>query len=226
MDVNEPTTGYAVLGPSAVPENSVPGTFIDDIIAIDPDFNQTHTFQLVGVAPGVMWVASRSTFVGQNGSLQVSYLHGLWHLSFSHLCFCYECCMTLIKLDGRAMHVILHLALSTSFIFKCCFQPWTWPWLRRILCHENLRVEDAQLDAEKCIPGNKPYGSKNMLQTFKTVLYSMTGQGHLCSHFLFLYSPEIECTDSLDSILAGPHCLVNKKFQKIRICPSEKNLMK
>ena len=59
IDVNEPPTGFLLVAGGHVPENSPRGTYniIGDVVAIDQDANQTHTFQVIGAAPGIVWVA-------------------------------------------------------------------------------------------------------------------------------------------------------------------------
>ena len=52
IDVNEAPTGFVVAGVASVPENSPAGTYAGDVIALDSDFNQSHTYRIVGVAQG------------------------------------------------------------------------------------------------------------------------------------------------------------------------------
>ena len=53
-DLNEPPTALELIAAGYVAENSPGGSYIGDVIAIDEDSNQSHVFEVLGAAPGVL----------------------------------------------------------------------------------------------------------------------------------------------------------------------------
>ncbi|XP_065192577.1 cadherin-23-like [Sycon ciliatum] len=51
-DINEPPTGFLLIAAGDVAENSPAGSYVGDVLAVDEDANQSHTFVVLGAAPG------------------------------------------------------------------------------------------------------------------------------------------------------------------------------